>query len=129
MEIAARKQKRQAEKPSVIADIALVESNIKAHTHSVTVQFNALLYTTLQNMIASAHTASDFTYTSVTDVIRAALQAYKEGMELTELPVSGAKKNTSIRLNEELYTFYQTWPSQLRTKILERVVRSFLKKL
>ena len=77
-------------------------------------------------MIASAHTGNDFTYTSVSDVIRASVQAYKDGMELTELEEKGTKKQTSIRLSSELYEFYKTWPSQLRTKILERVIRTFL---
>jgi hypothetical protein len=132
MDIAAAKKKRQKEKqaPASVPPVQTesLEKEI-LYTHSITVQCNTLLYTTLQNMIASAHTANDFAYTSVADVIRAALQAYKDGMELTELNEVGSKKQTSIRVSAELYDFYKTWPSQLRTKILERVIRTFLSKL
>ncbi|MCG9890741.1 MAG: hypothetical protein MH252_06675 [Thermosynechococcaceae cyanobacterium MS004] len=125
MEIIAKKKRQPVEAPPT-APIAAPLEKEESFTHSVTVQCNTLLYTTLQNMIASAHTGNDFTYTSVADVIRASLQAYKDGMELTELEGSGTKKQTSIRLSAELYEFYKTWPSQLRTKILERVIRTYL---
>ena len=59
---------------------------------TITTQFNTLLYTTIRNMLESAHAAQDFTFTSVSDVIRAALQAYQEGMPLTELVEKGPKK-------------------------------------
>jgi hypothetical protein len=133
MDIAATKKKRQNAKQQQSSQQQLIQPESieedPIYTHSVTLQCNSLLYTTLQNMITSAHTSNDFTYTSVADVIRAALKAYKDGMELTELDEPGSKKQTSIRINTELYEFYKTWPSQLRTKILERVIRTFLSNL
>ncbi len=125
MDIIAKKKRQPVQEPPTAPIVALPEKE-ESFTHSVTVQCNTLLYTTLQNMIASAHTGNDFTYTSVADVIRVSLQAYKDGMELTELEVPGTKKQTSIRLSADLYEFYKTWPSQLRTKIFERVIRTFL---
>ncbi|HEY9828761.1 MAG TPA: hypothetical protein V6D19_25345 [Stenomitos sp.] len=125
MDIIAKKKRQKVEESAAVPNGGVAEKET-SFTHSVTVQCNTLLYTTLQNMIASAHTGNDFTYTSVADVIRASLQAYKDGMELTELEERGTKKQTSIRLSTELYEFYKTWPSQLRTKILERVIRTFL---
>src|SRR6266403_6237281 len=59
--------------------------------YSITVRYGTLLCDTLQNMIRSSHTAQDFTYASVSDFIRAALNAYREGMTLTELDQSGPK--------------------------------------
>ena len=97
------------------------------YTHSLTIQCNALLYTTMQNMVKAAHTANDFTYTSVTDVLRSALQAYQSGMELTELEEPGQKKQTSIRVSNSLYNFYKSLPNQMRTKLIERAIRTFLK--
>jgi hypothetical protein len=43
-------------------------------------------------MIRSSHAAQDFTYPSLADFIRAALQAYKDGMVLTELDQNGPKR-------------------------------------
>ena len=128
-----QKQQNSSESPSV--GLEQKEGGAEYHppankdvfTHSITVQCNTLLYTTLQNMIISAHTAGDFTYSSVADIFRTALRAYKGGMQLTELEQAGKKRQTSIRVDEELHDFYRSWPSQLRTKILERVLRTFLK--
>ncbi|MDJ0717236.1 MAG: hypothetical protein QNJ54_23965 [Prochloraceae cyanobacterium] len=99
----------------------------KNYEHSITIQCHALLYNTLQNTIQAQHTGNDFTYTSVTDLIRAALLAYQSGMELTEIEQPGKKKQTSIRVDDSLYKFYKSLPNQLRTKILEKAIRTFIK--
>jgi hypothetical protein len=78
-------------------------------------------------MIDGAHASNDFTHTSVADVLRAALVAYQEGIELTELDEPGEKRNISLRVTKSQYEFYQSWPKRLRRKLLERAVRSFLK--
>ncbi len=81
----------------------------------------------MQNMLTSAHTAQDFTYVSVSDFIRAALQAYKDGMDLAELDQKGPKTATTIRVDPSLKKFYQSLPDRMRTKISERVIRTFIK--
>jgi hypothetical protein len=98
-----------------------------AYSEVISIQFNTLLYTTLQAMIDGAHASNDFTHTSVADVLRAALVAYQEGIELTELDEPGEKRNISLRVTKSQYEFYQSWPKRLRRKLLERAVRSFLK--
>jgi hypothetical protein len=94
---------------------------------SITVRYDTLLYYTLQNMVRSAHTAQDFTYASPADFIRAALRAYKDGIALTELDQGGAKLETSLRVDRDLWLFYKSLPGRMRSKILERVIRTFLK--
>ena len=113
---------------SAPAETALSEPT-NTYEHSITIQCNTLLYTTLQNTLKAMHTGNDFTYTSVTDVIRAALKAYQEGMELTETEQSGKKKQTSIRVDDSLYKFYKSLPNQLRTKIIEKAIRSYIKNM
>lgn len=73
-------------------------------------------------MIRSAHTAQDFTYASPADFIRAALRAYKNGMALTELDQGGAKLETSLRVDRDLWLFYKALPGRMRSKILERTI-------
>jgi hypothetical protein len=97
-------------------------------SHSVRVRYDTILYDSLQNMIRSAHAAQDFTYPALADFIRAALQAYRAGMVLTELDQNGPKVETSLRLDRELWQFYQSWPERMRPKILERVIRTFVKR-
>ena len=101
----------------------------KKFTEAVTVRYGTALYGTIQNIIESAHAAQDFTYTSPADLIRAALQAYKEGMELTELAVQGDKTETTLRMPGDLKNFYQSLPARMRTQILERAIRTFIKNM
>jgi hypothetical protein len=95
--------------------------------YSLRVRYDTILYDTLQNMIRSSHAAQDFTYPSLADFIRAALQAYKDGMILTELDQNGPKVETSLRVDRELWQFYKSLPDRMRPKILERVIRTFVK--
>ena len=131
MDLKAKKKKQTKPIEQVIsAPVETVQSEPNnIYEHSITIQCNALLYTTLQNTVKALHAGNDFTYTSVTDIIREALKAYQEGMELTEMEQSGKKKQTSIRVDTSLYKFYKSLPNQLRTKILEKAIRSYIKNL
>jgi hypothetical protein len=125
---AKKKQQIQGSEQEVSSAVEIVKTETESlYEHSVAIQCNALLYNTLQNKIKALHTGNDFTYTSVTDIIRAALIAYQTGMELTELEQGGKKKQTSIRVDTSLYKFYKSLPKQMRTKIIERAIRTFLK--
>jgi hypothetical protein len=86
-----------------------------------------MLYDTIQNKLSTAHAAADFTYTSIADIIRAALGAYRQGMALTELEEKGEKMMTTIRVDPTTRDFYSALPERMRTRILERAIRSFLK--
>ena len=97
------------------------------YNHSIYIRCNAMLYNTIQNMLLTSHTAQDFTYVSVADFIRAVLQAYSDGMPLTELEQKGEKISTTIRVDEKLKAFYQSLPDRLRCKLVERAIRTFMK--
>ena len=129
MDLKAKKKKQQQPTEETISSVkeSVKSEDKNIYEHSITIQCNSLLYTTLQNTIKALHTGNDFTYTSVTDIIRAALKAYQDGMELTELEQPGKKKQTSIRVDDSLYKFYKSLPNQLRTKILEKAIRTFIK--
>lgn len=131
MDLRAKKKKQSQLQERPISQIVETTTNESDNTYdrSITIQCNALLYITLQNTIEAMHTGNDFTYTSVTDIIRAALKAYQEGMELTEIDRAGKKKQTSIRVDDSLYKFYKSLPNQLRTKILEKAIRTYIKNL
>jgi hypothetical protein len=113
--------------PVIPKPAAEEEASREGPYHSITVRYDALLYDTLQNMIRSSHTAQDFTYPSLADFVRAALTAYKNGMVLTEIDQGGSKLETSLRVNRELWLFYKSLPGRMRSKILERAIRTFMK--
>ena len=130
MDLKAKNKKKVSQEQPISLPVETVrfESN-NQYKHSITIQCNTLLYTTLQNILKAMHTGNDFTYTSVTDIIRAALKAYQEGMELTEIEQFGLKKQTSIRVDDSLFKFYKSLPDQLRTKILEKAIRTYIKNM
>lgn len=129
MELRARNTRKAGVVPPSTMPMAGGESRAEKDIarYSITVRYDTLLYDTLQNMIRSAHTAQDFTYTSMADYIRAALVAYKDGMVLTELDQNGPKMETSLRVDKELWLFYKSLPGRMRSKILERAIRTFMK--
>jgi hypothetical protein len=95
--------------------------------HLINVRYNTILYNTLQHMLRSSQAGQDFTFASVADVIRAALQAYRDGMVLSELDQGGPKTQTTLRVGRDLWQFYEGFPDRMRSKILERVIRTFVK--
>lgn len=92
-------------------------------------QINAILYNTIQNIISSLHTSQDFTYVSSADFIRKALCSYKDGMELTEQDEKGEKINTSVRVDQDLKDFYSNLPNRMRSKLIERSIRTSIKNM
>jgi hypothetical protein len=129
MELRARHKRKEGLVPQAVAPVTGGESGVERDSprYSITVRYDTLLYDTLQNMIRSAHTAQDFTYTSLADFIRAALRAYKAGMVLTELDQNGPKTETSLRVERDLWLFYKSLPGRMRSKILERAIRTFMR--
>jgi hypothetical protein len=139
MEIRARKKKsaetpakarpRQDRKPSPqLASAPEPEpKRAGAYREVIGIRCNTMLYNSIQNMLSAAHAAQDFTYTSAVDFIRSALQAYKDGMVLTELDQKGEKTALTIRTDSELKHFYTSLPDRLRSKILERAIRTYMK--
>jgi hypothetical protein len=131
MELRARSKRKEILGPLATAPVTVTagEERVEKDTsrYSIAVRYDTLLYDTLQNMIRSAHTAQDFTYTSLADFIRAALRAYKDGMVLTELDQNGSKMETSLRVERDLWLFYKSLPGRMRSKILERAIRTFMR--
>ena len=60
-------------------------SNSKENEHKITVRLSAILIDTLKNIIASNKAGGNFEYTNVSDLLRKALEAYKNGMSLVNL--------------------------------------------
>jgi hypothetical protein len=129
VELRARNKRADAGLPPSAVPVAEGASQAERDTarHPITVRYDTLLYDTVQNIILSSHMVQDFTYTSIADFIRAALRAYKDGMVLTELDRNGPKTETSIRVDQDLWLFYKSLPRRMRTKILERAIRTFMK--
>jgi hypothetical protein len=84
------------------------------------------LHATAENAIVGAHRAGDYSFTSLPDLIRAALSAYFDGMGLTAAPETGRKRRTTIGLDDDLKRRYDELPARKRGEIIERALRTFL---
>ncbi len=128
MELQARKKNRAVAEPSLTAPGRRQETaRVGGYNAVISIRCDTLLYNTIQSMVTASHAAQDFTYSSPSDVLRAALQAYKDGMELTALDEKGEKLGTTIRVDRATKDFYTSLPNRMRTKILERAIRTFMK--
>ena len=132
MQLQARKKRDLQEKAvspvlQKVRQAAAKPVKEETYRETLNIRFNALLYNTIQNMITASHTAQDFTYASPADFIRAALQSYRDGMSLTELEGKGEKITTTIRVDRATKAFYASLPDRLRSRLLERAIRTFLK--
>lgn len=84
----------------------------------------------LKNIIISNKAAGNYQYTSVSDLLRNALVAHKNGMTLTAHDIKESTKNKltySLRVPQELYDFYLTFPQNVKSEIFERAVRTYIK--
>jgi hypothetical protein len=81
-----------------------------------------------ENFIASKHLNRDYTYSSLSDLIRKSLISYQEKkLNLTIPRATGQpKKATGIILPAELWEYYRTLPNRHRTDILESCLINYL---
>lgn len=96
------------------------------YPHIVGLRLSHNLYATAENVLESSHRAGDYSLTSMPDLIRAALSAYFNGMELDAPPERGGKRRTTIGLDEALKSRYDQLPPRKRGEIVGRALRTFL---
>jgi hypothetical protein len=129
MKLKATKKQQNAKKKSSPAPSLKETKPEKSKSITLSFQINTILYNTIQNIISSLHTSQDFTYVSSSDFMRKALISYKDGMELTEIDEKGDKINTSLRVDQSLKDFYSDLPDRMRSKLIERSIRTFIKNM
>lgn len=103
------------------------ERQVGDYEHKITVRISALILDSLKNIISSNKAGGNFEYTNVSDLIRKALEAYKDGMALVAQRTKDQKRETSFRASRELREFYQHLPDNTKSEIIERAVSTFIK--
>lgn len=99
----------------------------KSNGYKITVRLSILLIDTLKNIVISNKAGGNFEYTNVSDLIRNALEAYKNGMTLIVQRTKDEKKETSFRVSKELKDFYCSLPENTKSEIIERAVHTYIK--
>ncbi len=100
---------------------------INEYEHKITVRISSLLLDSLKNIINSNKAGGNFEYTNVSDLIRKALEAYKNGMALVAQRSKDQKRETSFRVSNDLRDFYQSLPENTKAEIIERAVSTYIK--
>lgn len=99
----------------------------QSNGYKITIRLSGLLIDTLKNIIISNKAGGNFEYTNVSDLIRNALEAYKNGMTLIVQRARDEKKETSFRVSKELKAFYCNLPENAKSEIIERAVNTYIK--
>ena len=114
-----------------------IKSQIKplktTRTAKITFALNASLCQQAENWLNSQWTQQDYTYSSLSELIRKGLQAYQDGkieINLTERDKHALKREITVRfLNTDLLNYYYSLPYTQRTAIIEENLAGYLDKL
>ena len=80
----------------------------------------------IKNTLTSQHLAGNYQYPNLSYFFRSALHAYQHGMPLNyQRELNNPSKEVSLRMTEELMTFYNSLPLQSKADILERALGSY----
>lgn len=115
---------------AVICNKNLSDGNFKklSYNYKITTRINNLLLDTLKNIVISDRIGGNYKYVTISDIIRSALEAYKNGMSLiAQREDGGLYQETSFRVSHELKNFYMTLPNNAKTEILERSIITYIK--
>jgi hypothetical protein len=86
-----------------------------------------------ENWLNSRWVQKDFTYPSLSELIRKSLQAYQEGkikINETRRDKHSPKREITIRFsNSDLLNFYYSLPYSQRTAIVEESLSNYLEKM
>jgi hypothetical protein len=99
----------------------------KSNKYKITVRLSMLLIDTLKNIIISNKAGGNFEYTNVSDLMRNALDAYKNGMILTVQRAKDEINDTSFKVTQEIKDFYYSLPQNTKSEIIERAVNTYIK--
>jgi len=110
-----------------------VKSVKTTRTVRITFALNADLCQQAENWLNSQWVQQNYTYKSLSELIRRGLQAYQErkvNINSTERDKHAPKREITIRFfNTDLLNFYYSLPYSQRTAIIEESLRGYLGKL
>lgn len=97
----------------------------------IALRIDTLLYNTLQNYLSAMHNVSDYTFSSISDILRHILLQIESG-ELQNSEVVRSDNKTyieiTIRVNESQKQFWSSLPNRLKRAIMEKAIVSFTQK-
>jgi hypothetical protein len=107
------------------------DKQLKIATTRITFAFAANLIQEIENFIASKIVQGDYTYPSISAIVRQSLLDYQQGkIKLAEERNNKlVKREITIRFPPDLLNFYHSFPMKKRVDVLERCLISYWEKI
>ena len=106
------------------------DSCINRKDCTISLRVNTLQYNTLHNYLLATHNVSDYTFSSISDILRHILTKIEEnGIPLTkEINEKKTEYNEIVlRVTEQQKQFWSTLPHRSKRKIMEKAISAFTK--
>lgn len=131
MEILATKKINLSQQEKDVPMVKKYNDTLNKKDYVIALRVNALLYNTLQNYLFAMHNVSDYTFTSISDVLRHILLQIEGG----ELQNKGAIRcddktyvDVTVRVTEKQKIFWSSLPNRLKRVIMEKAIIEFSQK-
>ena len=96
----------------------------------ISLRVNTLLYDTLQNYLSAMHNVSDYTFSSISDILRHILVKIEEkGFYIDQIISDKETEYTEmiVRVTHNQKQFWKSLPNRNRRKIMEKAILAFSK--
>ena len=130
MEILSAKNK-SLEKSSKKIDLFNNTENINNNKNCIiSLRINTLLYDTLYNYLLAMHNVSDYTFSSISDVLRYIIVQIEENGFSTDQIINDKETDYTeiiVRVTHKQKQIWQGLPNRNRRKIMEKAILAFTK--
>jgi len=130
VEILSAKNK-SLEKPEKKIDLYSNVGNINDKKNCIiSLRINTLLYDTLHNYLSAMHNVSDYTFSSISDILRYIIvQIEENGFSTDQIIHDKETEYTEIivRVTPKQKQFWKDLPNRNRRKIMEKAILAFTK--
>lgn len=96
----------------------------------ISLRVNTLLYDTLHNYLSAMHNVSDYTFSSISDILRHILvQIEEKGFYIDQIISDKETEYTEmiVRVTHNQKQFWKSLPNRNRRKIMEKAILAFSK--
>jgi hypothetical protein len=130
VEILSAKNK-SLEKSSKKIDLSSNAENINNKKNCIiSLRINTLLYDTLYNYLLAMHNVSDYTFSSISDLLRYIIVQIEENGFSTDQIINDKETDYTeiiVRVTHKQKQFWQGLPNRNRRKIMEKAILAFTK--
>lgn len=97
----------------------------------IALRIDTLLYNTLHNYLSAMHNVSDYTFSSISDILRHILLQIENGDLQNKGMICSDNKiyiEITIRVHEKQKKFWSSLPNRLKRAIMEKAIIAFTQK-